>query len=92
MARLLAENPAKCLGLYPRKGVLKAGSDADVVIWDPDWQGEAGAAGKSGWSPWTGLRLTGRARTVFLRGQLAASMGTVLSFGQGRYLKREKVF
>lgn len=92
MARLLSENPAKCLGLYPRKGILKAGSDADVVIWDPNWQGEVTAVGKSGWSPWTGLSLTGRARSVFLRGQLTASMGTVLAFGQGKYLKREKVF
>jgi len=92
MARLLSENPAKCLGLYPRKGVLKAGSDADVVIWDPAWQGEAKPSGKSGWSPWTGLSLTGRARAVFLRGELTASMGTVLRFGKGQYLKSEKVF
>lgn len=92
MARVLSENPARCLGLYPRKGVLKTGSDADVVIWDPAWQGEVAPTGKSGWSPWTGLRLSGRARAVFLRGQLTASMGTVLAFGQGKYLKREKVF
>ncbi|MBE6968793.1 MAG: hypothetical protein E7442_01555 [Ruminococcaceae bacterium] len=92
MARLLSENPAKCLGLYPRKGVLKAGSDADVVIWDPAWQGTVHSAADGCWSPWEGLPLTGRARAVFLRGQLTASMGTVLSFGRGQYLKREKVF
>lgn len=92
MARLLSENPAKCLGLYPRKGVLKTGSDADVVIWDPGWQGAVRPTGKSGWSPWTGLGLTGRARAVFLRGELTASMGAVLSFGKGRYIKGEKVF
>ena len=77
---------------YGGKGVLKAGSDADIVIWDPAWQGKAASAGKSEWSPWEGQPLAGRAKAVFLRGQLAASMGTVLSFGQGRYLKREKVF
>lgn len=92
MARLLSENPAKSLGLYPRKGVLKAGSDADIVIWDPHWQGTLHAAGRSGYSPWEGLAVTGRARAVFLRGELAASMGTVLSFGKGNFLKREKVF
>jgi len=92
MARLLSENPAKCLGLYPRKGVLKTGSDADIVIWDPEWQGKLRPRGKSGWSPWEGTALTGRARAVFLRGELCASMGTVLSFGKGKFLKGERVF
>jgi len=92
MVRVLSENPAKCLGLYPRKGVLKAGSDADIVIWDPSWQGEVRPHGGSGWSPWSGRPLMGRARAVFLRGQQAAAMGTVLRFGLGQYLKREKVF
>ena len=91
MARVLSENPAKCLGLYPRKGILKAGSDADIVIWDPAWQGEARPYGSS-WSPWAGLPIAGRAKAVFLRGQQAAAMGTVLRFGMGQYLKRERVF
>ncbi len=95
MARVLAEFPAKSFGLYPRKGVLRAGSDADVVIWDPNWRGAIRAADspmRAGYSPWEGLPIRGRARSVYLRGALTASQGTLLRFGQGEYLERDRVF
>lgn len=38
MCRVLSENPARLYGLYPRKGVLRPGSDADIVVYDPGRQ------------------------------------------------------
>lgn len=35
MCRVLAENPAKLYGMFPRKGILQAGADADIVVYDP---------------------------------------------------------
>ncbi len=95
MARVLAEYPAKVLGLYPRKGELKAGADADIVIWDPDWHGEVRAEklrSAAHWSPWEGKKLQGRARAVFLGGELSAAHGSVLRFGGGHFAERQKVF
>jgi dihydropyrimidinase len=93
MAALLSENPAHSFGLYPQKGVLKVGSDADIVIWDPAYRGFITAADmnmKVDYTPWEGYEITGRAKAVFLRGVLCAAEGRVLKPGLGRYLFRQK--
>lgn len=66
-----ATNAAKYFGMYPQKGVLAPGSDADVVVYDP--RGErvvrhAELHDATDHTPYEGLRLTGRVREVFLRG------------------------
>ena len=81
LVRLLCENPAKCFGLYPKKGTLLPGSDADVVIVDPgeDWivpdKNEHMAVD---YSLFAGMRCLGRQRTVLLRGEVAYEDGHIL--------------
>lgn len=93
MAALLSENPARAFGLYPQKGVLDVGSDADVVVWDPAYRGRVTAADMNmrvDYTPWEGFEITGRAKAVFLRGVLCAAEGRVLKTGLGRYAFRQK--
>ncbi|MGI5936990.1 MAG: dihydropyrimidinase [Oscillospiraceae bacterium] len=91
MAALLSENPARAFGMYPRKGAMEPGSDADVVVWDPDFRGKLTAKEqlqKADYSPWEGLELEGRAKAVFLRGELCAENGKIIKRPWGRYVSR----
>lgn len=91
MCRMLSAAPAKAFGLWPRKGHLEPGADADVVVWDPEYRGILRAAEQSmncDYSPWEGLELRGRARTVYLRGRPVAEEGRCLQEGLGRFLPR----
>ena len=87
-------NPAKIFGLYPRKGALQAGSDADVVIWDPDKKvtyGVAVAHQRTDYNLYEGWELTGRPEKVFLRGKLIVDGDRWLGkAGEGRFLKRDE--
>jgi dihydropyrimidinase len=85
-------NPAKIFGLYPRKGALLEGSDADVVIWDPEKKVKYGVGlshQRTDYNLYEGWELTGCPEKVFLRGRLIvdgdAWMGKA---GDGRFLKR----
>lgn len=72
IARLFAENPAKILGLYPRKGRLEIGSDADVVVFDPAeaWTVRHGNQhSKATYTLYEGKELLGRVKTVLSRGE-----------------------
>jgi len=91
MARLLAENPARLFGLYPRKGVLATGSDADIVIWDPAKKGFITAekqAHNVDNTPYEGFPVTGGVRQVYLRGKLVADNDILVKAGEGQYLRR----
>ena len=96
LTHLLAKcctNPAKIMGLYPQKGVLAAGSDADVVIMDPakkltvdHAQMETGAD----WNPYQGWSLAGFAQTTFSRGRkIVDDYRFVGENGWGRWLPRK---
>jgi dihydropyrimidinase len=70
---ITATNPAKLAGLFPRKGTIAVGSDADVVIWDDDASRVVdGAQGASaaGWSPYDGWTVTGWPAVVVSRGEV----------------------
>jgi dihydropyrimidinase len=85
-------NPARIFGLYPRKGALQAGSDADIVIWDPDKKvtyGLALAHQRTDYNLYEGWELTGMPEKVFLRGKLIVDGDRWLGRrGDGQFLKR----
>lgn len=87
-------NPAKIFGLYPRKGALLAGSDADIVIWDPEKKvtyGVAVAHQRTDYNLYEGWELTGMPEKVFLRGKLIVDGDNWLGkAGDGLFLKREE--
>jgi len=87
-------NPAKLMGLYPRKGVLAAGSDADVVIFDPNKTltvDHATMETGADWNPYQGESLAGFAEHTFVRGkQVVADYKCIGEMGWGQWLPREK--
>jgi dihydropyrimidinase len=87
-------NPAKIFGLYPRKGALLPGSDADIVIWDPEKKvtyGVAHAHQRTDYNLYEGWELTGMPEKVFLRGKLIVDGEQWLGeAGGGLFLKREE--
>jgi dihydropyrimidinase len=92
MARVLAENPARIFGLYPRKGAIRVGADADLTIWDPDGQTAIQAMhhlGVAGFTPYEGWTVRGRPTTTLVRGQVVLNDGRLEQKpGYGRYLAR----
>jgi dihydropyrimidinase len=79
-ARVMSENPARIFGLYPRKGTIQPGSDADITIVDPDGETEVTSArllGKAGYTPYEGWRLPGRITLTLLRGRVLMRDGEV---------------
>ena len=94
MCRALSENPARLYGLYPRKGVLRPGSDADIVVYDPGASHVIRAedcVANVDYNPYEGFVTAGGIRQVWLRGQLAVEDGRVLpETPAGRYMVRGK--
>ena len=93
LCRALSENPAKLYGLYPRKGALAAGSDADIVVYDPEADRVlhgAELASRAGYTPFEGFETSGSIRSVYLRGALAVDRGAVVGGRNGQYLARER--
>ena len=90
---LTSTNPAKIFGLYPRKGALLPGSDADIVVWDPERElkfGVAHSQQRTDYNLYEGWDLVGYPEQVWLRGQLIVDGETWLGkAGQGQYLPRQ---
>ena len=89
---LTSTNPARIFGLHPRKGALLPGSDADIVIWDPERRltyGVAHARHRTDYNLYEGWELRGFPETVFLRGQRIVDHERWLGrAGMGRFVKR----
>ena len=90
---LVSTTPAKLFGLYPRKGAIAVGSDADLVLWDPRAVHLISAAThhmRVDYSMFEGFEVLGNARTVLSRGEVLVDNGEFLGRpGRGRYLRRE---
>lgn len=86
-------NPAKIFGLYPRKGCLLPGADADIVIWDPQREVTYGVAyshQRTDYNLYEGWKLVGFPEQVFLRGRLiVAGPDWLGAAGSGQFLKRQ---
>jgi dihydropyrimidinase len=76
-----ATNPAKIFGIYPRKGTIQVGSDADIVIWDPNLKRtirDEDELSASHWSIYSGWDVTGWPRTTIRRGEIVYQDGRVI--------------
>ena len=91
---LTSTNPAKIYGLYPRKGSLMPGADADIVLWDPTVAGiirHADLHDACDYTPYEGQPIIGKPVMTFSRGERIWDRGTVLgSGGRGRQVPRNK--
>jgi dihydropyrimidinase len=94
MVELLSTNPAKYFGLYPRKGTIAVGSDADIVIFDPERKHTISASthhSKSDYNLYEGIEVTGIPELVLLRGNVLVEGGElVASPGIGQFVARAK--
>jgi dihydropyrimidinase len=90
---LASTMPARLFGLFPQKGTIQPGSDADLVLFDPEerWtMGHGTLHMATDWSAYEGIPVTGRIKKVFSRGELIIDGEENLARrGRGRYLHRE---
>ncbi len=85
MVGLVSTNAARALGVYPQKGSLEIGSDADVVVFDPDAEYVVPEhIGGSDFNVYSGMVLRGFPKMTFLRGQLVARDGAVVGSLNGQ--------
>jgi dihydroorotase-like cyclic amidohydrolase len=92
MARVLGENPARLFGLYPRKGAIRVGGDADLTIIDPEPETTIKVAdhkGVAGWTLYEGWAERGKPWMTLLRGSVLLKDGRLeQSEGYGKFLAR----
>ena len=91
MVELLSTNPAKLFGLYPRKGTIAVGSDADIVVFDPEKKVTISAAthhSKSDYNLFDGTEVTGSPEVVLLRATCSSRTARlVASPGVGQFVR-----
>ena len=92
---LTSTNPARIFGMYPNKGSLKVGADADIVIVDPNKEVELSAGclhSAVDYTPYQGLRVSGFPTTTFSRGEVIVQDGEVVAKrGRGHLVRRQKI-
>ena len=88
LVQVFCENPAKIFGLYPKKGVLQPGSDADLVVWDPAKLHRVDRQhGNTDFSSFEGFDLLGMPELTMQRGNVIMENGKIVGRpGQGRFL------
>src|SRR5699024_7706573 len=92
---VLSTNPAKIFGMHPRKGCIAPGSDADIVLFDPNKEHTISVDThhmNTNYSAYEGWQLTGKCTTVLLRGEVVIHEGECLvQKGNGKYIRRNHV-
>lgn len=92
MAETMSERAAKLFGMYPRKGVLLEGSDADIVVFDPNAPhiiSHRTNLHNCDNSPYEGIKAVGKTRDVVLNGELVVKDGTLIRPYCGKYVFRK---
>ena len=91
--QICATNPAKIFGLYPQKGSIAVGFDADIVVWDPNrevtfnWEE---MQTNCDWSPFQGERVQGYSKWTLSRGRVVAEEGKFVGeVGHGKFVPRK---
>jgi dihydropyrimidinase len=88
----IATTPARMFGLYPKKGLVAPGSDADIVIYDPSARSRISVENhhmNMDYSAWEGWEIAGRVATVISRGEVISAGGEYTGrAGRGRFLRR----
>lgn len=91
---LTATNHARMYGLYPKKGTIAVGADADIVIWDPDREltiSQALLHGGSDYTPYEGIKVKGWPASTMVRGKFVVRDGQLVGKeGTGAYVTRAK--
>lgn len=93
MVELLSEAPAKLYGVYPHKGCIAEGADADIVVYDPDGITKISAKNQVcavDYAPYEGYEISGHIAQVWLRGTLAVDEGEIVSDRGGKFIPRGK--
>ncbi len=94
VVNLLSTRPAKLFGLYPEKGVLREGSDADIVLFAPEWSWTLSAEtlhSASGYTAYEGYPVTGKVVMTYLRGRLIMGDDIYLGIkGDGKFIKARR--
>lgn len=95
LVQLLCVNPAKLMGLYPSKGAIEAGADADLVVFDPDRKiklSHENLQTNCDWSPYEGFQLTGYPYLTISRGKIVAREGKFVGkVGHGKFVRRNQI-
>ena len=90
----MCENPAKIYGLYPKKGAIEIGTDADIVILDMDKEeilSNDKVVSKCKWTPYDGFKIKGIPDIVIVRGQIVLRDGKIVGKpGMGQFVPRQK--
>ncbi len=96
VARLLAKNPASIYNMWPRKGDLLPGGDADIIVYHPRKESIVTAEALhtvGGYSPYEGMKIVGKVVHNIRRGQFLVRAGKFVGErGSGQYIKREPSF
>jgi dihydropyrimidinase len=90
LVRVLSENPARIFGLWPQKGSLEIGTDADLVVYDPlphRTLTNDGIHSRAGYSSFAGLQVKGQVDLTMLRGKILVQNGQFMGLrGQGQFI------
>lgn len=92
LAEVMSENPAKLFGLYPQKGSLEVGTDADIAVVDMDEKytvDQTKLHSRTKLTPYNGFKMQGKVKATILRGKTVARDGEIVAEPFGRFVRPE---